>query len=173
MGTTRVPWWMDGQRGCGTYAAAAQPRLPLCNPTDCGHQAPLSMGFSRLEHCSGWSFPSPGDLPDLGIEPRSPTLQVDSLVSESLGKPGCFHVQLNRFAVYLKWMQRRKSNTFCRFSHFSCVWLFATPWTTARQAPLSLGCSRLEYWSGLPCPSPGIFLTQGSNLRLLHYGQIP
>ena len=88
VGTTRVPWWMDGQRGCGTYGAASQPCLQLCNPTDCGHQAPLSMGFSRLEHCSGWSFPSPGDLPDLGIEPRSPTLQVDSLLSESLGKPG-------------------------------------------------------------------------------------
>ena len=37
----------------------------------------------------------------------------------------------------------------------SCVWLFATPWTVAHQAPLSMGCSRQEYWSGLPFPSPG------------------
>ena len=38
---------------------------------------------------------------------------------------------------------------------FSCVWLFATPRTTARQAPLSMGFSRQEHWSGLPFPSPG------------------
>ena len=40
-------------------------------------------------------------------------------------------------------------------SCFSRVWLFATPWTVACQAPLSMGFSRQEYWSGVPCPSPG------------------
>ena len=40
-------------------------------------------------------------------------------------------------------------------SPFSRVQLFATPWTVARQAPLSIGFSRQEYWSGLPCPPPG------------------
>ena len=39
-------------------------------------------------------------------------------------------------------------------SHFSCVWLCATPWTAAYQAPLSMGFAREEYWSGLPLPSP-------------------
>ena len=39
--------------------------------------------------------------------------------------------------------------------HFSCVQLFVTPWTVAHQAPLSMGFSRQEYWSGLPFPSPG------------------
>ena len=39
-------------------------------------------------------------------------------------------------------------------SHFSCVRLLATPWTAAHQAPLSMGFSRQEYWSGLPFPSP-------------------
>ena len=43
----------------------------------------------------------------------------------------------------------------CMLSCFSRVRLSATPWTVARQAPLSLGCSRQEYWSGLPCPPPG------------------
>ena len=43
----------------------------------------------------------------------------------------------------------------CMLSCFSCARLFATPWTVAYQAPLSLGFSRQEYWSGLPCPSPG------------------
>ena len=42
-------------------------------------QAPLSRGFSRQEYWSGLPFPSPGDLPDLGIKPTSPALQVDSL----------------------------------------------------------------------------------------------
>ena len=40
-------------------------------------------------------------------------------------------------------------------SHFSCVQLFATLWTVARQAAVSIGFSRQEYWSGLPCPPPG------------------
>ena len=39
--------------------------------------------------------------------------------------------------------------------HFSCFWLFSTPWTVACQAPLSMGFSRQEYWSGLPSPPPG------------------
>ena len=46
----------------------------------------------------------------------------------------------------------------CVLSHFSCVWLFATPWTVACQIPLSMGFSRREYWNallyGMPCPSP-------------------
>ena len=40
-------------------------------------------------------------------------------------------------------------------SHFSHVQLFVTPWTVACQAPLSMGFSKQEYWSGLPCPPPG------------------
>ena len=43
----------------------------------------------------------------------------------------------------------------CMLSHFSHVPLFATLWTMAHQAPLSMGFSRQEYWSGLSCPPPG------------------
>ena len=49
-------------------------------------QAPPSMGFSRQEYWSGVPFPSPGDLPDPGIEPWSPVCQADALTSESPGK---------------------------------------------------------------------------------------
>ena len=49
-------------------------------------QAPLSMGFSRQEYWSGQPFPTPGDLPDPGIELASPALQVDSLPSEPPAK---------------------------------------------------------------------------------------
>ena len=51
------------------------------------HQAPLSIGFFRQEYWSGLPFPSPGDLPDPGIEPRSSALQADSLLTELPGKP--------------------------------------------------------------------------------------
>ena len=50
-------------------------------------QAPLSMGFSMQEYWSGLPFPSPGDLPNPGIERRSPAWQVDALSSEPPGKP--------------------------------------------------------------------------------------
>ena len=46
-------------------------------------------------------------------------------------------------------------------SHFSHVWLFVTPWTVVPQAPRSMRFSRQEYWSGLPCPSPGDLRNQG------------
>ena len=48
-------------------------------------QAPLSMEFSRPEYWSGQLFPSPGDVPNPGIEPMSPTLQEDSLPTEPPG----------------------------------------------------------------------------------------
>ena len=65
----------------------AQSCLTLCNPVDCSPPGSLSMEFSRQEYWSGLPFPSPGDLPDPGIKPRSPTLQADSLTSEPPGKP--------------------------------------------------------------------------------------
>ena len=67
---------MDGggliTKSCPTLAT---PRTVAC-------QAPLSMGFSRQEYWSGLPLPSPGDLPDPGIEPGSPALQTDSLPNE-------------------------------------------------------------------------------------------
>ena len=57
-------------------------------------------------------------------------------------------------------------------SHFSCVQLCVTLWAATRQAPLSMEFSRQEYYFGLPCPPPGIFLTQGLNPGLLHCRQI-
>ena len=55
------------------------------------HQAPLPMGFPRQEYVSGLPFPSPGDLPDPGIEPVSPAWQADSLLSEPSEKPKCLN----------------------------------------------------------------------------------
>ena len=76
---------VSSTRGC-------QGRLHLCvyavlsciqlfeTPWTVAHQAPLSMGFPRQEYWSGLPFPSPGDLPNPAIEPRSPALQTDSLL---------------------------------------------------------------------------------------------
>ena len=60
----------------------------FCDPMDCTHQAPLSIGFPRQEYLSGLSIPSPEDLPDPGIKPVSPALQADSLSQSHLGGPG-------------------------------------------------------------------------------------
>ena len=54
----------------------------FATPWTAAHQAPPSMGFSRQEYWSGLPFPSPGDVPDPGIEARSPALQADALTSE-------------------------------------------------------------------------------------------
>ena len=56
-------------------------------------QASLSMGFSGQEYWSGLPFPTPGDLPNPGIEPRSPALQADFLPAEPQGKPHIFKRQ--------------------------------------------------------------------------------
>ena len=55
-------------------------------PWTAAYQAPVSMRFSGLGYWSGLSFPSPGDLPEPGIEPWSPALQADSLPTELQGK---------------------------------------------------------------------------------------
>ena len=59
----------------------------FATPWTAAHQAPPSIGFSRQEYWSGLPFPSPGDLPDPGIEPRSPALQADALTLSYKGSP--------------------------------------------------------------------------------------
>ena len=66
--------------GGGGLVAKSCP--PLATPWTVAHQAPLSMGFSRQEYWSGLPFPSPEDLPDPRIKPRSPVLQAYSLPTE-------------------------------------------------------------------------------------------
>ena len=82
------------------------------------HQAPLSMGFSRQEDWSGLPFASPGDLPNPGIEPRSCALHMVSCIE-------------GRFFT-----ERAVSSV--KFNLVSHVRFFATPWTAAHRASLSI-----------------------------------
>ena len=71
---------------CYFDGLVAKSCLTLSTPWTVGHQAPLSMGFSRQEYWSGFPFPSPGNFPNPGIKPGSPALQADSLPTELQGK---------------------------------------------------------------------------------------
>ena len=141
--------------------------LTLCDPTDYNPppQPPLSMGFTRQEYWSGLPFPPPGVFLTQG---------------SNLGLPPCRQIPYRlshqgsplRLQSFYKETEAHRSDITCprsctvslagRFSLLSLctsalsrVWLFVTPWTVAHQAPLSMGSSRQEYWSGLPCPPPG------------------
>ena len=72
-----VFWWWGFRQSCMT----------LATPWTVACQVPLSVRFSRQEYWRGLPFPPPGDLPNPGIEPWSPALQVDSLPTEPPGKP--------------------------------------------------------------------------------------
>ena len=79
----------------------------FATPWTVAHWAPLSMEFFRQEYWSGLPFPSPGDHPNLGIEPRSPALQADSSASEPPAgerlkfAPGCQELGSPRYPQHL------------------------------------------------------------------------
>ena len=70
--------------------SVAKSCLTLATPWTVACQVPLSLGFSRQEYWSGLPFPSPGDLPNPGVKPKSPSLQADSLGTELPGKSYIF-----------------------------------------------------------------------------------
>ena len=70
---------------CVCVCVCAHSDPTLCDPRDCGSQAPLSMGFHKQEYWSGLPFPSPGGLYDPRIKPMSPVLQADSLLLSHQG----------------------------------------------------------------------------------------
>ena len=72
----------------------------------------------------------------------------------------CCYFTKNWECIKSYWLQA-DAHCACMLSHFNRVLLFVTLWTIACQAPLSMGFSRQEYWSGLPCPPPGDLLDPG------------
>ena len=115
----------------------AQSCLTFCDPI--AHQAPLSMRFPRQKYWSALPFPTPGDLPDPGIEPISPNVSC-------IGRCILYH--------WATWEAHVLDYSGGGLVAKSCPTL-AIPWPVACQAPLFMGFSRQEYWSGLPFPSPG------------------
>ena len=98
--------WEDPlEKEMATHASTLAWRIPWT----VAFQAPLSMGFSRGEYWSGLPFPSPGDLPNPGVEPRSPTLQADTLLCEPPGKLFSSKDGLNRGQ---KWYRPNRSRRY-------------------------------------------------------------
>ena len=126
-------------------------------PWTVAHQAPLSMGFSRQEYWSGLSFPSPGGLPNPGMEPRSPALQADALTSES---PGMFSVHGILQAKVLEWasIPFSKSESRSVVSDSLQPHGLYSPWNSPGQ---NTGVGDLSLLQG-------IFPIQGLNPRLSH-----
>ena len=122
-------------------------------------QTPLSMGFPRQEFWSEQPFPSPGDLPDPQIKPSLPAAAAaaakalqscPTLCDPRDGSPPGSPVPGILQARTLEWVAISFSNAGkwkVKVMSLSHVWLPATPWTAAHQAPPSMGLSRQECWS--------------------------
>ena len=82
LSTVKLRWWARGLLLTG-WVMSNSTTIPWA----VAHQAPLPKGFSRQEYWGGLPCPSPGDLPDPGIEPISPALQADSLALNHQGSP--------------------------------------------------------------------------------------
>ena len=117
-------------------AKSYQSCLTLCEPKDCSPPGSSIHGFSRQAYWSAWPCPSPADLPNPGIKPKSLTFPAVA--------GGFFTTSTIWEALLLLLL----------LSCFSCVQLCATPQTAAHRAPPSLGFSRQDHWSQLPFPSP-------------------
>ena len=89
----------------GSLVTKSCPILAITWTVAC--QAPLSMRFSRQEYWSGLPFPSPGDLPNPGIKPRSPALQADSFPTELQGKPNIYPSTREQTVSYTDSVTRR------------------------------------------------------------------
>ena len=150
------PWWEYLYLGnwkmlyiyinamCLCASSLSRVRL-FATPWTVAHQTPLSMGFSKQEYWNGLPCPPPGDLPNPGIEPRSPALQADSLLSEPPGKP------INAIDLYKRY--RCVSAAAASKSLQSCPTL-CDPIDGSPPGSPSLGFSRQEHWSGFSFPSP-------------------
>ena len=165
---------------CGGGGGLVAKSCPtFCNPIDCSPPgSSLCVEFPRQKYWSGLPFPSPGALPNPGVEPTSLIWQVDSLplnyllciklfvwswikisvpaVLYPLLNLYCFWIYISLFSFAIFCFEKKKS-----VKSLSCVWLFVTPWTVACQATLAMGFSRQEYWStGSHSLLQEIFLTE-------------
>ena len=125
------------------YVLVAQSCLTLYHPMDCSPSDSSVHGVLQARIVEWQVIPSPGDLPNPGIKPRSPALQADSLPCESPGKPKYMYV----------------------LSCFSRVQLCMTLWTAACQAPLTMVFSkaRILEWVAIPSPQGSSWPRDGNH----------
>ena len=106
-----------------------------------GREDPLEKKMATHSRIFAWRIPwtkEPSRLQSMGSQ--------ESDTTQQLNQPQ-FHVYVCVYVCTLIWC--------------SCVQLFVTLWTVAHQAPLPMGFSRQEYWSGMPCPLPGDLIDPG------------
>ena len=120
------------------------------------YQAPPSMGFSRQEYWSGFPFPSPGDLPDPRIDPRSPALQADALPSEPPGKPDRdgfmlkIYILMKKVLIF-KWWKNYTSHT----ALWKCICIMWVKWSCSVVSDSVWPQRRLPTRLPHPWDSPG------------------
>ena len=122
----------------------AQSCLTFCDPMDCSPAGCSVNGILQARILRWVTMPSSRYLPYPGIEPTS-------LTSPALAS--------GFFTISATWKAQSLSR----------VRLFVTPWTVGHQAPLSMGFSRQEYWSGWPFPSPSLslFIHLASQIKMV------
>ena len=138
--------------------------VTLCDPVDCSMPSSLSLYISSHDGSAGKEFScNAGDTGDVGSIAGS-----GRLLGEGNGKPpqyscwdnpmdrGAWRTMVHGVTKNWTWLSMSTPNPLLLLllSHFSRVWLLATPWTAAYQAPSFIGFSRQEYWTGVPLPSP-------------------
>ena len=123
-----------------------------CNLVDCSPPSFLSMGFPRQEPWSELLFSSPVDHSDPGIEFTSPALKLDYLL---LGHQGSHIHMCMCVCIFTLQVITRYCAMCCVLRHSVMSDSLQPFWNVVRQAPVSMGFSRQDYWSGLPCPPPG------------------
>ena len=162
------PRCCDYTLACFVLKVKVKVKSLFATPWTVAYQASLSMGFSRQEYWSGWPFPSPGDLPNPGIEPGSPSLQADALPSEPPGmlKTGNSFSQLGFFSCQQIAFQRQQ------FSSHVHVCVFLDPATNVcyHLDPLCLQIqwgTELSFSCSVPPKSEHILHLQASYLNLL------
>ena len=145
---------MDGGAWWAAVHGVAGSRTRLSDFTFTFHCHALDKEMATHSSVLAWRIPGtgePGGLPSLG--------------SHGVGHDWSDLAAAAAAALLSLW-------ACCMLGRFSCVWIFATPWTIACQSPLSMGLSKKVYWSGLPfhlpgdLPNPGFVLTSPMNPAL-------
>ena len=121
------------------YSEVAESCPTLCRPMDCSLPASSVHGIFQARVLE-WAA--------ICFSKGSSWLRDQTPVS---------HIAGRHFTIWAT-REAQRSMLLLLLSHFSRVWLCATPWTTAYQAPPSMGFSRQEYWNGMPLPSPSAIL---------------